>query len=170
MKRSDKAPSRGLWILYRILMVTAIALALSLCGGTLYVLASRDRSPNPLPDQSRDQAPPSGSGPSERITSERIFAGIGRLRLSTAPPQPATVILSVTFPYNPEDKAFSGELASRIRDLRDITADYFAALQENELRSRDEGAIKSELLGRYNAILRLGQIPSLFFDDYMIIE
>jgi flagellar basal body-associated protein FliL len=80
------------------------------------------------------------------------------------------VLVSIAFPYNPEDKAFSGELVSRIGDIRGITADYFASLQENELRSMEEGEIKSELLSRYNAILRLGQIRALLFDDYMIIE
>jgi flagellar basal body-associated protein FliL len=80
------------------------------------------------------------------------------------------VIVSIAFPYNPEDRAFSGELVSRIGDIRKITADYFASLGENELRALREEEIKSELLGRYNALLRLGRITSLFFDDYMIIE
>jgi flagellar basal body-associated protein FliL len=175
MNRPNKAPPRGLLVFYRILIVIASILALSLLGGTIYVLIAHSRvpnralSPNLSPNSSQQQSA-SDRIQSPSFTSDRIFTGIGRLRLSTAPPQPIMVILSIAFPYNPDDKAFSEELASRIKDIRSITSDYFASITENELRLRDEGEIKSELLSRYNAILRLGQLTTLFFNDYMIIE
>jgi flagellar basal body-associated protein FliL len=37
-------------------------------------------------------------------------------------------------------------------------------------RLRDEGAMKAELLGRFNARLRLGKIKELFFSEFLIIE
>jgi hypothetical protein len=55
-------------------------------------------------------------------------------------------------------------------DIRRITSDYFAAVKAEELGLREETEIKSDLLARYNGILRLGQLTTLFFNDYLIIE
>jgi flagellar basal body-associated protein FliL len=80
------------------------------------------------------------------------------------------VVLTAVFPYHPGDRPFSEELVSRIREFRNITSGYFAALPVEELRRRGESAVKEELLSRYNAVLRLGKIEVLYFNDFMIIE
>jgi flagellar basal body-associated protein FliL len=166
MKRIEERPSRFLLVLYRILAAAALGLLLLILGGTLYVLVFR--SPPPAPSQAAPSsvAPPLVAPP--LAAESRIFTGLGRLRVSTA--GSGTLILSVTFPYYPGDRPFSEELASRVRQLRDITTGYFASLSPDEFRRRDEALIKRELLDRYNAILRLGQIEALYFNDYMIIE
>jgi flagellar basal body-associated protein FliL len=98
-----------------------------------------------------------------------VFAGIGRIRTVTAPPE-AAVVLSVAFPYASADRVFSEELAARVGDLRNTTAEYFAALSPAELQRKGEEAVKAELLDRYNRMLRLGRIETLYFNDYLIIE
>lgn len=170
MKRIEERPSRFLLVLYRILVVVMLVLLLLILGGSLYALVFRPsaglgsaKSPASPAAPAPDAAPSPGA-------ESRIFTGLGRLRTSTAGPGSGTVILSVTFPYYPGDRPFSEELASRVRQLREITTDYFASLSPDELRLRDEARIKSDLLGRYNAILRLGQIEVLYFNDYMILE
>jgi flagellar basal body-associated protein FliL len=155
MKRIEERPSRFLLVLYRILAAAALALLLLILGGTLYALVFR-------------RSPSTGTPAPSPAAENRIFTGLGRLRVSTA--GAGTLILSVTFPYYPGDRPFSEELASRVRQLRDITTGYFASLSPDELRQRDEALIKKELLDRYNAVLRLGQIEVLYFNDYMILE
>jgi flagellar basal body-associated protein FliL len=155
-------------ILYRILTAAALALLLTILGGTLYALVFRS-SPAFRALESPAASSPAASSPEGAAGAEsRIFTGLGRLRVSTA--GSGTLILSVTFPYYPGDRPFSEELASRVRQLREITTGYFASLSPDELRLRDEALIKGELLGRYNAVLRLGQIEVLYFNDYMILE
>jgi flagellar basal body-associated protein FliL len=78
------------------------------------------------------------------------------------------VIFSITFPYDPEDRVFAEELASRIRDFRQAALEYFGSFPAEELRSLDEDEIKTELLRRYNALLRLGRIEVLYISDFMI--
>jgi flagellar basal body-associated protein FliL len=179
MKRNkrDALSPQGLLIIYRILIMVAVLAALSLLGGTIFILVTRginpvDRASNqalsPLSVSSHEKKENIHKITQNRI--EKIFVGIGRLRLFTAPPQPAMVILSMAFPYNPEDKAFSEELALRIKDFRMITSDYFASFSEDQLRLREESVIKADLLSRFNAILRLGEITTLFFNDYIIME
>jgi len=148
--------------LHRTLMVCLITLALIIAGGTIYGVFFHDIPPR--------------SDLNERVTAPReigqaqTFTGIGQLRISTADPQPGMVILFVSFVYHPDDRAFSEELALRVRDLRDIVRDYIGSFTTAELQTQDENLIRAELLRRFNTLLRLGQIETLFFSDFMIFS
>jgi flagellar FliL protein len=99
----------------------------------------------------------------------QTFTGIGRIRISTADPQPGMVILFVSFIYYPDDKVFSEELVLKINDFRDIISDYIGSFTLEDLQTQEEENIKHELLRRFNAVLLLGQIETLYFSDFMII-
>ncbi|MDR1353564.1 MAG: flagellar basal body protein FliL [Treponema sp.] len=165
-RRQVKAPVPGpAALVSRILGVIAIALALVLAAGTIYALVFRGKGKQP-----GTAAPVPDGGAAVQADFDNIFTGVGRIRASTGSPEPATVILSIAFPYSPQDLAFSEELAARIGDFRSGAIAYFASLSTEELRQKDEAAIKAELLGRFNALLRLGRITLLYFSDYLIIE
>ena len=155
-------------ILYRMLLVLAMLLALIILAGTIYALAFRPKQAA----VSSPFTPPASFGLESSGAS--IFTGLGRLRCPTARnpagSDPGMVILQAAFPYHPGDKPFSEELASRIREFRSITTAYFAGQTVEELDRKTEENIKTELLSRYNAVLRLGQIGTLYFNEYMIIE
>jgi flagellar FliL protein len=101
---------------------------------------------------------------------KQVFTDIGQIRVSTADSQPGTVILFVSFMYPPEDKAFSEELTLKARAFREIIFNYIGSFSCDELRGQSEEHIKAELLLRINAILRLGQIETLYFSDFMIVQ
>lgn len=149
----------------RILIASALVLALFLLGGTVYALVFRGKS-----EGRESVAPVSAPVPSPAAELDGMFTGIGRIRASTSAPEPATVILAIAFPYSSRDLAFSEELAARIGDFRAGASDYFASFPAEELRRKDEAAVKAELLARFNGLLRLGQITALYFSDYLIIE
>lgn len=158
-------PSDILGILYRMLLIVGLALILFLAGGTIYGLLFRNSRPlytipsSPALPHSQTMA-----------TGEDIFTGIGRLRVLTGDKSPVTVIVSIAFPYTPEDRPFTEELASKIPDFRKAVSEYFSAHTAEELQDADEEAIKTELLRRYNRLLRLGTIETLYFNDFMLIE
>ena len=152
-------------LISRILAVVAIGLALVLLGGTIYARVFRGKG-----EKAETAAPAPGENPPPENELDSIFTGIGRIRASTGAPESSTVILSIAFPYSPRDRAFSGELAARIGDFRTGATDYFASFSTEELRQKDEAAIKTELLERFNGLLRLGKITTLYFSDYLIIE
>jgi flagellar basal body-associated protein FliL len=143
--------------IYRSLKICVLLLVLVIFLGTVFWAVFRSRTPAYKPADDL----PKGEG--------QVFTGIGRLRISTNDPQPGMVILFVSFVYYPEDKAFSEELALRVGDFRDIIAEYFASFSITGLQEQSEEDLKKELLSRLNAILRLGQIETLFFSDFMIV-
>jgi len=181
MKREITPLSGRLLIVYRLFVVIAIALVMVLAAGSLYGLF---RSPDSRPlfrignakgavsgrTAGRAAGGKQGKSAGEGSISENIFSGIGRLRIPLAGEPAAAVILSVSFPYSAEDRPFAEELASRIGDFRSIAAEYFASLPREKAVKLDEEAAKAVILGRYNAILRLGKIETLYFGDLMIVE
>ena len=143
---------------YRGLIIFLVLLGVLLIGGTVYGLFFRPTPPGQ--DQVAVQNNHAGG---------QTFTGIGQIRVSTADPQPGVVILFVSFVYNPEDRAFSEELALRVRNFREIIVDYIGSFSTTELQSLNEESLKSELLRRFNAILRLGQLETIYFSDFMIL-
>ena len=151
---------RRTWLLsslYRGLLICLLLVGLIIICGTIYWVFSHD---NP---QGHEQIVflPENRG--------QTFTGIGRIRISTADPQPGMVILFVSFIYYPEDKVFSEELVLKIGDFRDIITRYIGSFTAEDLQKQEEENIKHELLRRFNAVLRLGQIETLYFSDFMII-
>jgi flagellar basal body-associated protein FliL len=157
---SRPAPARILILLSRVLTVLALALVLVIAAGTFYALVFRPPGAPP---------PVSAPGPAPSPDAS-VFTGLGRLRCPTADPDPALVILQASFPWFPGDRPFSEELVSRLRELRSLTAAYFAALKAEDLHRKGEAQVKAELLERYNALLRLGKIETLYFNEYMVLE
>ncbi|MDR3334918.1 MAG: flagellar basal body-associated FliL family protein [Treponema sp.] len=162
MKQTGERPALFLLICYRVLLIVGVLLVLVLIGGTLYALVFREAAPlyrTPRADGEATGSPAPG-----------IFTGIGRIRAATAPPQTQMVILSIVFPYTPEDRPFTEELAAKVSDFRQLTLEYFSSHTAEDLKKQDEMTIKAALLHRYNGLLHLGRIETLYFNDFMVID
>lgn len=106
-------------------------------------------------------------------TVEQNFTGIGRLRTVLKGEQGRegdSVIIRIVFPYNAADTAFTEELVRNIGFFRETVSAYFTAMAASDPRLSDETSIKTELLDRFNARLRLGKIDRLFFSEFLIIN
>ena len=178
MKREITPLSGRLLIAYRVLVVLALALAVVLITGSLYALF---RSPNSRPlfrigsaNSAAGGGKQGGRGSDAETASPmvlpNVFSGVGRLRIPLAGEPAAALVLSISFPYSADDRPFAEELASRIGDFRSIAAEYFASLPREKAVNLDEEAAKTGILGRYNALLRLGRIETLYFGDLMIVQ
>jgi hypothetical protein len=165
-------------------LILALALGALILGGSLYAVF---RGSGAAGD---------GAGPAAaEDTGEAVFTGIGRLRIPLAAPgkggggtgpfpgpdgvitggqapgnEKAALVLSIVFPYPARDRAFTEELNSRVGDFRRITREYFSARTTDELRTADEKRLKADLLRSYNAVLRLGKIETLYFNDLLFFE
>jgi len=150
--------SRILLFIYWGLIGFLVLLGLGLIGGTVYGVFFHKNL------QNQEQ-----STVFQKAGEGQTFTGIGTIRVSTTDAQPGMVVIFVSFIYYPDDVAFSEELALRVKDFRQIIIDYFSSFSLSELRELNEDEIKSEILLRFNSILRLGQIDTIYFGDFMII-
>ncbi len=173
--RPDQEP-HALIVLYRVLLVLLFLLVLGFLAGTAYGLLRKPGRPMGAGNagfmRASDGAQPAQTGDASDSTNlgPAFFTGVGRIRAATADPEPATIIVSIAFPYDRSDLAFSEELAARTKDLRELTGDLFSHLGAAELRVGSEEKLKAELLRRYNAILRLGKISVIYFNDYLLVD
>jgi flagellar basal body-associated protein FliL len=115
---------------------------------------------------------PQASGASGPV--RRIFTGMGRLRVRLAAPADAesggTALVTVVFPYDDSDRAFVEELAHNIGKFRALTTEYFELIPADSPLLVDEQTLKDDLLSRYNRLLRLGRIDTLYFSEFIIIN
>jgi len=152
-------------VLYIGLLSLAGILVLLLLIGTIVGVA-RSSGSQPLIKLGKSTAAPSKTpAPDDDI---RVFSGLGRLRIPLS--NSSTLLLSIAFPFPAHDTAFTEELAAKIGELKSLAAGYFSALPADKITDLDEEAAKQEILARYNAILRLGQIRSIYFHDMNIID
>ena len=169
MKREITAPPKGLLIIYRIIVALILAIVVVLITGSLYALFQPPDS-RPLFRIGRGGQDGQEAAP---VEADNVFSGIGRLRIPLTAGPAATVILSISFPYPADDRPFAEELASRIGDFRSIASLYFASLPPEKIANFDEEdgeEAKAGILRRYNALLRLGRIETLYFGDLTIVD
>jgi len=167
VKKSKPVNEKTQRIIYIVLLSITGALVVVLITGTIIGLSRN--SDEPLISSNRSdrtlQKQTSAALPEDDM---RVYNGLGRLRIPLV--NSSTLILSISFPYSQSDVSFTEELAAKINDLRTLSVDYFSNLPEDKLIQINEDDAKREILRRYNAVLRLGRIDVLYFNDMMIID
>jgi flagellar basal body-associated protein FliL len=183
MKREINVPGKKLIVIYRIIVVIMLLLVVLLIAGSLYAfIRPRDSGPlfriGAVKDGGTSRG---GQGGAVRDVdgAYSVFTGIGTLRIQNAGKakaapqagqQQAVIILTISFPYKADDRPFTEELASHVSEFRSIAVSYFANLWQDNLAKLDEDKAKAEILARYNALLHLGRIETLYFNDLMIVD
>ena len=166
--QSKNRPKRK--IVERFLLFILITLLAVIALGTFWALITRPELPVAVP-RNGEFALETPQNPFE----PRVFTGIGRLRARLALPArkgggEAAVVIAIGFPYNDSDRAFLEELSLNVIKFRAATVDYFNTIPSDSPLLYDEVSLKKELLTRYNKLLRLGKIETLYFSEYIIID
>ena len=155
-------------LLNKALLLLVFTLVGVLAIGTIYALArSRDAGPVLRLGKSGESEQPAETTQIPHDET-RVFSGIRPLRIQLS--NSSIMILSIAFPYNSGDIAFTEELAGKVGEFRNLASGYFSSLPPEKLIQIDEEAAKMEILKKFNADLRLGRIETLFFSDLMIID
>ncbi|GHU21455.1 hypothetical protein FACS1894172_12110 [Spirochaetia bacterium] len=150
-------------LLYRFLSGIIIILILILAAGTVYAFFFRSTAQKPfVRSGTQPESTPDYSVP--------FFTEIGRIRAQTADSTPVSIIVTPVFPHIFSDQNFTEEVRHTIPAFRSATQEYFHSLPAFQIRNRSEESIKTDLLSRYNALLRLGRIETLYFEDFLFIE
>ena len=159
-EEENNKTGKGFLILYRILVAVILLMILVIITGSVYYavtsgFGTKNKSSQQINSVFNQTEPP-----------RNIFNNIGQLRMTTE--DSITVILNVSFPYPPEDRAFLEELNLRTGDFRSATINYLSALKARKLMDMDENEIKNSLLKLFNSFLRLGRIETLHFNEFFI--
>jgi hypothetical protein len=109
VKAQEALKGSPLGILSRILTLVLLGLAAVLVTGSLYgLLALKKAGRTDAEGGAAGSGKPPPAGASQGVPQgEEIFTNIGRIRVSVGEAEPLTVVLSISFPYFPGDKAFS---------------------------------------------------------------
>ena len=154
--------TRALYTASNVLLCVAGVMAVILIIGTIVGLTRRS--------EMATESPLIAAGERSQVQEDdiRVFSGLGQQRIPLA--GNSVLILSIAFPYQASDIAFTEELAGKIAEFRKIAADYFSSLPFEQTVNINEEAAKTEILKRYNESLRLGFLPALYFSDMMILD
>lgn len=162
-KKRNQRSSNFSWLV-AFLMVVAAVLLIGIIAGTLWAFSSSQAWPG-VQKNSHKTIQALG-----RDGSTAIFAELGLLRLATADSPSCTVVLSPFMPYSSTDLAFREELVRKIGVLRSVFTGWFASHTALEIKKMGEEEIKKKLMEMMNSHLVLGQISTLYFEEYTVFE
>jgi len=154
---------------YIALLVAVGVLILLLGIGTIFGLVRTGNEP--VLTLGGTEQPPSRASFRSSLNSQediRVFSGLGRLRVPLV--NSSTLLVTIAFPYDASDVAFTEELAAKIGEFRLIATSYFSALPIESVEQVDDEAAKREILRLFNSSLRLGRIEALYFTDLMVLD
>lgn len=101
----------------------------------------------------------------------KSFTKIGKLRAATKPGKNGKTKIVLITPYieYTDDQTFYEELDRNLKKMREIILNYFSEQTAEELATKNEEKINSELLEKLNSILILQKIQRLYFTDFLIL-
>ena len=175
-KKTGKIAANEYLEMPRILLGVLITLLAVIAAGTAVALFSKPRAERAT---ANNTALPHGGTATQRggaaeQTVERIWTGLGTVRAPIGNAKygetKAVAVISIGFPYDPADKTFQEELALNVGKFREETQKYFLGIDTSKNPLPSEDKIKQDLLALFNSRLRLGQIKTLYFSEFMLLE
>jgi flagellar FliL protein len=158
-----------------ILLYTVFVLLGAIVLGTILAFVLRKaapgallRRPEPIPrEATQNTAAQNGQ------TKTVAYTELGQIRVfakSQNDSESPIVLVSPWFTYPPGDTAFYEELSAKNRKLKLLFSDYFSRHTMQELISKGEAAVKSDLVNLVNDELVLGKLSDLYFDEYLFFD
>jgi len=144
--------------IFTVIIVTAVTITTGK-GIPGKNLRKTDPSPNSIVEKSKKSGTP-----------EKIYTKLGTLRALTADVPPIPIVITPYFSYPDNDKAFFEELTSKNKKLQQIILQYINTKTQKELSKIGEIKVKEDILKQFNTALIMGQINTIYFDEYIFFE
>ncbi len=149
-------------VLETVLLCVAASLLVGIVGTTAWAFASGRAHPGSR-SHSGDAIPPD-------LPAEGMFTDLGALRAPTADTDPAVVVVTPVFAYDPADIAFREELTAKKSLIRSTITVWFRRQTKADLAKLGETGVKAAVLGAINGILETGTVTRLFFTEYSVLD
>lgn len=152
----------------RILLLVALGIAIILAGGTLFagirLIVTPAAGGNPA---ARAPLAAETNGGTADIPA---VVELGRIRATSAPPEPVDIVIALSFPHDESDIPFGEELFANKHLFHEDVRAFFAEKSARTVRSMRDDTIRNALLERFNRRLLLGKIQELWLHEYLVIE
>ncbi len=168
--RKDDGSYKGL---NKMLLLILIAMLIIFVGGTALALAknggelsTRYRKSDPSPKQVV-----SSSLKSKQSVS--AYTELGQIRAVTkgmGDQGGSLLVVSPWFSYPSSDIQLYEELAQKEKQAKSLIIGYFSSYTKEQLLGMGEQKVKEGIRDKINEQLVMGQISSVYFDDYMFFE
>jgi len=99
-----------------------------------------------------------------------VFKDWGKIRTFTRDENPIPVIILPVIEYDRDNQPLHEEFCQKQPAIKKIITEYFTEKTENELKHSGETTVKREIIERINAVLSMGKISSLYFEEYLLLD
>ncbi|MBP5156830.1 MAG: flagellar basal body-associated FliL family protein [Treponema sp.] len=159
--------------LNRLLLLILIAMLITFVGGTAIALAKNGgelsvkyRKSDPTPKQVVNSS-------LKTKQSVSAYTELGQIRTvtkGTGNDAGTLLVVSPWFSYPSSDIQLYEELAQKEKQEKSIIIGYFSSYTKEELMAMGEQRVKEGIREKINEQMVMGQISSVYFDDYMFFE
>ena len=150
--------------LVRILLLVLAVLVLLIVLLTVYAFVSGAVSV---------ENPETGAGLSlqtDESLKDKVYTGIGTLRVLTAGNKPSLVIINPVFYYDSGDLEFFEELQRKRARLEQIVRDWVSSNTASYFLETSDEKLRSDLAGLLSEILILGSVENLYFNEFLVVD
>lgn len=106
----------------------------------------------------------------DKTGNTEVFTGLGTIRTGTRDEPSIPIVIKPYFSYPADDTQYYEELCRKTRKMQLLFTQYFADFTKDQLLENGEQKVKRDLLQLINDELVLGQIPALYFEQYIFFD
>jgi flagellar basal body-associated protein FliL len=103
-----------------------------------------------------------------QFDNQEIYKKLGKIRSVTKDGIP--LVISVYFPFDKDDTEFYEEISVKNESIKSMISGFFVNYTLDEIKTKGETFVKSELLKKINGKLVLSQIKEIYFEEYVFFD
>ena len=103
-----------------------------------------------------------------QFDNQEIYKKLGKIRSVTKDGIP--LVISVYFPFDKDDTEFYEEISVKNESIKSMISVFFVNYTLDEIKTKGETFVKSELLKKINGKLVLSQIKEIYFEEYVFFD
>lgn len=154
--------------LQKILLLCCAAIVCFVLITTLALLISGKLEPGK--DYRKADIAPEKLVQADKSGNTEVFTDLGTIRTGTRDEPSIPIVIKPYFSYPADDTEYYEELCRKTRRIQQFISLYFADFTKEELMMNGEQKAKQDILQLINDDLVLGQIPAIYFEQYIFFD
>lgn len=152
----------------KILIICCAVILLFVLLTTVALLISGKFEPGK--DYRKADISPAKLAKADKTGNTEVFTDLGTIRTGTRDEQSIPIVIKPYFSYPADDTQYYEELCRKTRKMQLLISQYFADFTKEQLLENGEQKVKQDILMLINDELVLGQIPAIYFEQYIFFD